>query len=92
MCDGLQICAILRGFSVYAMVNVIVDQRFLCVADGALHSLQLLRDFKAGTAIFDHLNHGTQMTLGFFQPGYHPGMACMCVRFCHIEAITPRGG
>jgi hypothetical protein len=38
-----------------AMVDVILDHRFLRLDDGLLDRMQLLRDVEAGASFFDHV-------------------------------------
>ena len=50
-----------------AIVDVILDQRPLCLADRLFDSVQLLGDVKARAAPLDHLGNAAQMSLRAFQ-------------------------
>jgi hypothetical protein len=47
---------------------MIVDQRLFGVLDRALDRLQLLRNFGAWPALFDHFDDLAQMTVGALEP------------------------
>jgi hypothetical protein len=50
------------------MVNMVLDELFLRIADGFLHGVQLLREVQAGPTGLDHFNHSGEVTLRAFQP------------------------
>lgn len=68
---------------IQAMVDMIVDQSLLGVADRAFHGLKLLGHIHTGSAILDHPDHRSQMAFGTFQTGYDLGVACMFTKDCH---------
>jgi len=47
--------------SAEAVIDVIVDQRFLGVVDGVLNRLQLLGEFGTRSPLFDHADDGFKM-------------------------------
>ncbi len=51
------------------MIDVIMDQGLLRLADGLLYSVKLLCEIKAGPLLFNHLDHVAKMSLGAAQPG-----------------------
>lgn len=56
------------------MVHEILDQGALGVRNGLFDCLQLLCDLEAGPARLDHLDHGTKVPFGAFQPGDQLGV------------------
>lgn len=71
---------------------MIVDQGLLGVAQRAFYGLQLLRNVDARAPFFDHRNDRAQMPFGTFQPCDDFRVACMMMRFCHMNLVTsPRG-
>jgi hypothetical protein len=54
-----------------------------------LDCVQLGGQLKAGSPLLDHRHNATQMPFGAFQPSCDGWVACMAVRFCHMQAITP---
>jgi hypothetical protein len=46
------------------MIDVVVDERSLCFADGLLDGMQLLRKIEARPPLIKHRNHPAKMTLG----------------------------
>src|SRR5262245_24996693 len=62
---------------VETMVDVIVDQLALGIADRGLDRVQLLGKLQAGPAVLDHANQGAQMTLGTLQALDDVRMACV---------------
>ena len=50
-----------------AMVDVILNQRTLGLADGFLHRVELLGDIHAGAPILDHGDDAAQVALGALQ-------------------------
>ncbi len=51
-----------------AMVDVILNQGALGLANGFFHRMQLLGNIHAGTAILDHGDDAAQVALGAFEP------------------------
>src|SRR5258708_894207 len=56
------------GSLFHAVVNMILDEFFLGVADGFLYGVQLLRQIHARASSLQHVDHGREMSLGAFQP------------------------
>ena len=52
------------GSLFHAMMNVILDELFLGVADGFLHRVQLLRQFHARAARLEHADDRCKVSLG----------------------------
>ena len=68
----------------HTMVNVIMDQRPLCLGHRTLDCVQLRGQIDAGPALLDHSNHLPQMPLGTFQSGRDGRVACMEMRFLQM--------
>ena len=60
---GLGLSAALANGVLQAMVDVVLDQLALGVADGLLNRMELLGKVGAGAACLDHLDHGGEMTV-----------------------------
>jgi hypothetical protein len=56
------------------VADVIVNQSFLGIFNGAFHRLQLLGKLVAWSALFDHLYDHAQMAIGTFEPSDDGGM------------------
>ena len=52
---------------VEAIVNVVMDIELFGFSDGLLNRVELLGNFEASAAAFDHRDDGAKMTLGPFQ-------------------------
>ncbi|MNE93946.1 hypothetical protein D3C80_1918560 [compost metagenome] len=50
------------------MIDVVLDQRTLGLADGFFHGMQLLSDVDAGPTVFDHADDAAQVPLSTLQP------------------------
>jgi hypothetical protein len=50
-----------------AMVDMVLDQRALGLANRFFHGMQLLRDVHALTALFDHGDDAAQVAVGAFK-------------------------
>jgi hypothetical protein len=50
-----------------AMVDVVMHQRLLGIGHGLFDRLQLLGDFKATTAVLEHLDDALEVTIGPFE-------------------------
>lgn len=73
------------------MINVIVDQGTLRIANGLLYRLKLLSHIEAGFLSFKHLNHRAKMSVSPFQAGDHRRMGCMFVLAYHMsDDILPQ--
>jgi len=67
--DRFQFFTIRRGLvGIKTMVNMVMDQGALCVGYGIFDRLHLLCDLDAGFAHLDHLDDGTQVPIGAFEP------------------------
>jgi len=75
------------GGNVEAVINVIVDQGFLCLTDGLLDGLQLLRQVQARPLLLDHRNDMTKMPLGTAEPpnDLRVGLVNVAAWFSHAE-------
>lgn len=71
------------------MVEVILDQRFLRLANGLFNRVELLRQIKAGAACLDHFDHAAKMTFGALQPLGYLGMSAVEVLSGHIKPYPP---
>ncbi len=74
------------------MVYVVMDQRGLGRAKGALDCMQLLHHIHAFTAVRDHADHVLQVTAGAFEALEHSGMGLVEMRGGHARIITSPGG
>jgi hypothetical protein len=65
--EGFQWCALAivqrRDGVLQTVINVILDERALCLAHGFFHSMELLGNVYALTPLFDHGDDSTQMTV-----------------------------
>src|SRR6266404_5419410 len=80
------------GRAVQAVVNMIVDQGLLRLADGLLDRMKLLRQVEAGTPIAEHLDHLMKMAFGPLQALDDIGMSFVNVILCHGPKHIPLGG
>ena len=74
------------------MVDVVVDQCPLGLADSLFDSMQLLREIEAGSSLGEHLDHPVQMPLGAPQPLHDFGVGFMNVIVCHAPTLSPWKG
>jgi hypothetical protein len=74
------------------MVDVIVDQRALRLADGFLNRVELLGQIKAGATLGKHLDDAAEVTFGSFQPLDDIRMGFMNMVLCHVSKYIPPGG
>jgi hypothetical protein len=64
-CDLLALAGIHRpDDGIKAVVQVVLDQDLLCLANCLLHRVHLLGDRKAGPLGLDHRDHAAQVALG----------------------------
>src|SRR5476651_966172 len=82
-----------------AVIDMVVYQRFFRIGDGFFNGVQLLRDFDAVAARFDHRDGAAQMAFGAFQTQYDAAMAIVmrvlwgCVGYAfHAFIVSPWGG
>ena len=71
-----------------AVVDVILDQGALGLADGLLHRVQLLGNIHAGTAILDHGDDAAQVALGALEPFDDVAVTLMVVMIC-MHDLSP---
>ncbi|MNL59887.1 hypothetical protein D3C87_1836500 [compost metagenome] len=50
------------------MIDMVLDQSALGLADGFFHGVQLLSDVDAGPTVFDHVDDAAQVPLSTLQP------------------------
>src|SRR6516165_242900 len=83
------------GGAVEALLDVIVDQRFLGVFDCALDGLELLGELHIGSALLDHCDNRLQMAVGPLEALDHVRMLVGRHRFLPIlpggYSGSPRG-
>lgn len=87
-----------RGFTgpvrrgVEAVIDVIMDQRPLRLADRLLDRMKLLSQVETGPAFSEHRDHLVQMTFGALQTADDPIVRFVNMIFGHVaESIPPRG-
>jgi hypothetical protein len=73
------------------MIDVIVNQSPLGLADGLFDSMQLLGEIEAGASFAEHFDHPAEMTVSPLQPFDDVGMSFVKVIMCHQRNISPRG-
>src|SRR5829696_9021997 len=77
---------------VEAMVEMVLDERLLRLADRLLDGVQLLCKLEAGPACLDHLDDAAQMALRTAQPLGDVGMRLMQELIRHkVSPIPPEG-
>jgi hypothetical protein len=77
---------------IQTMIDVIVNQSPLGLADGLFDGVKLLGEVKAGPPLTEHFNHPTEMALRTLQPLDDIWVSFMNVIVCHEQGISPRGG
>jgi|GEM_PF-6578337 len=65
----------------HATVDVVKDQRTLCLGDRTLDRLELRCLIKARSTFLDYRDPAPQVTLGAFQPGRGCRVTCLDVGF-----------
>ena len=75
-----------------AMINVIVNEHFLCRVHRFFDGVQLLSDVKAGAVCFHHLHDVAQMAFCPLEPFYNFRMRLMNARFFHNDQFILVGG
>ena len=74
------------------MIDVIMDQCALCLANGLLDCVQLLRQIKAGAILGKHLDDAAEVTFGTLQPLDDIGVSFVNVIMGHRQHGIPPGG
>jgi hypothetical protein len=74
-----------------AVIEVILDQRFLGLADCLLNGMQLLGNIDTGSARLDHLDDALQVTVCPLQAHCDVFMMGVFLIVAHAEAISPLG-
>ena len=74
------------------MIDVIVDQRLLRLADGLLDGMELLRQVEAGAAVREHLDHLVKVTFGALQTLKDSGVSYVNMIIGHGKHVSPQGG
>ncbi len=74
------------------MVDVVVDQCALRLADGLLDGMKLLSQIQARPAFVEHVDDTTEVTLGAPEPPDDIGMSFVNVNFCHPRNLSSLGG
>lgn len=65
----------------YAVIDVVMNQRPLCLGNCAFHRVQLRGQINARSPLLDHSYDPAQMPLGALQPGCDGRVACMDMGF-----------
>ena len=75
-----------------AVIDVILNQRFLRLRDGFFNSVELLGDIKAWPSRLDHFDHAAQMAVGTLE-AFDDGRVCVVPMDCFFHAliVSPRG-
>ena len=79
------------GGGVEAVIDVIVDQRLLRLADRLLDGMKLLRQVETGAAVREHLDHLVKVTFGALQALDDSGMSFVNMIFHDRDSIPPGG-
>lgn len=74
------------------MIDVIVDQCALCLADGLLDGVELLGQIEAGAALGKHFDDAAEVTFGALQPFDDIRVSFMGVIMGHEQTLSPPGG
>lgn len=92
--DGLALAARKGADNILqTMIEMVLDKSLLGLSDSLLDSLQLLGDIKAAATVFDHLDYGTKMAIGAFQPLDDIGMGSVDVcLLAHAVTLSPWRG
>ena len=70
------------------VIDVVVNQCFLCVGNGLLNRMQLLREIEAFSARLDHLNDGSKVTFSATKPLDQIGMRQVQVFGSHGQNLS----
>lgn len=87
-----RVCLPTVGGGVKAMVDVIVNQRLLRLADGLLDGMELLRQVEAGAAVQEHLDHLVKVTFCALQTLEDSRVSYVHMIIGHGKHVSPRGG
>jgi hypothetical protein len=74
------------------MIDVIMNEPALCLADRPLDRLQLLRKFEAAAAFIEHRYDATHVPLRTFEAFDNVGVRLMNVCVCHASFNILSGG
>ena len=77
------------GCSIEAVVDMIVDQCLLSLANRPLDGMKLLRQVETGAAIREHLDHLVKMTFGALEALDDPGVCSVNMIFHGADCIPP---
>jgi hypothetical protein len=75
-----------------AMVDVVMDQRALCLGHRTLDGVQLRCEVKACPPLINHADDAVQMPLGTLQPRGYGRVACVGEILWYIVMLSPPGG
>jgi hypothetical protein len=78
------------GRGIEAMIDVVVDQGFLGLANGLLDGVELLGDIETGSSLLDHRNDAPQVSFRPLQPLHDIRVALMNVCILHALSYPPR--
>jgi len=82
-----------KSSRIQAVIDVIVDQRPLGLADRLLNCVELLGKVEARPGLAEHLDDLVQMSLGASEPFHNLGVGFVNVISCHGQTLSPgRGG
>ena len=79
------------GRSIEAVVDMIVDQCLLSLANRPLDGMKLLGQVETGAAIREHLDHLVKMTFRALEASDDPGVCSVNMIF-HSAIVSPQGG
>ncbi len=74
------------------MIDVVVDQGSLGLADSFFDGMKLLGEIETRSPLVKHHDHPTKVTLGPLQPIDDFRMGFMKMVVCHAQGISPPGG
>jgi hypothetical protein len=74
------------------MIDVVVDQGALGLADGLFYSMQLLGEIEARSSFAEHFDHPAEMTVSPLQALDDIGMSFVKVIMCHRQEPIPPDG
>jgi len=90
--DGNGRFAVAVRCGVQTMIDVIMYQCALCLADGLLDRVELLGQIEAGAALGKHFDDAAEVTFRALQPFDDIRMTFMSVIAGHEQTISPLGG
>jgi hypothetical protein len=70
-----------------AVVEMVMNERLLGLANGAFNRVKLLREFQTGAALFDHPDGAVQVSFGTAQTPDDVGMGLMKL-ICHAVTLS----